>query len=50
MLQQSSLRVATRQKNTANIRAWRKPEPYKRQGIIYDGEAVQEGRKSGASA
>ena len=35
----------------ANIRAWRKPEPYKGKGIIYDGEVVhkKEG-KSGASA
>nr|WP_298878142.1 50S ribosomal protein L6 [uncultured Mogibacterium sp.] len=35
----------------ANIRAWRKPEPYKGKGIIYDGEVVQKKEgKSGASA
>ena len=36
---------------TANIRAWRQPEPYKGKGILYDGEVVhkKEG-KSGASA
>ena len=35
----------------ANIRKWRKPEPYKGKGILYDGEVVirKEG-KSGASA
>lgn len=33
----------------ANIRAWRKPEPYKGKGIIYDGEVVQKKEgKSGA--
>ena len=36
---------------TANIRAWREPEPYKGKGILYDGEVVhkKEG-KSGATA
>lgn len=35
----------------ANIRAWRKPEPYKGKGIIYDGEVVKKKEgKSGASA
>ncbi len=35
----------------ANIRAWRKPEPYKGKGIIYEGEVIhkKEG-KSGATA
>lgn len=35
----------------ANIRKWRKPEPYKGKGIIYDGEVIhkKEG-KSGATA
>lgn len=35
----------------ANIRSWRKPEPYKGKGIIYDGEVIhkKEG-KSGATA
>ena len=35
----------------ANIRKWRKPEPYKGKGIIYDGEVIhkKEG-KSGVSA
>lgn len=35
----------------ANIRAWKKPEPYKAKGILYDGEVVhkKEG-KSGATA
>lgn len=30
---------------TANIRAWRKPEPYKGKGIKYDGEVIR--RKEG---
>ena len=25
---------------TANIRAWRAPEPYKGKGVLYDGEVV----------
>ncbi|MBQ0040998.1 MAG: 50S ribosomal protein L6 [Clostridiales bacterium] len=35
---------------TANIRAWRAPEPYKGKGVLYDGEVVhkKEG-KSGAA-
>ena len=35
----------------AVIRAWRKPEPYKGKGVMYDGEVIhkKEG-KSGASA
>ena len=33
----------------ANIRAWRKPEPYKGKGIIMEGEVVQKKEgKSGA--
>jgi large subunit ribosomal protein L6 len=32
----------------ANIRAWRRPEPYKGKGILYDGEQVV--RKAGKSA
>ena len=32
----------------ANIRAWRKPEPYKGKGILYLGEQIR--RKSGKSA
>lgn len=32
----------------ANIRAWRKPEPYKGKGIRYDGEYVR--RKLGKAA
>jgi len=31
----------------AQIRAWRKPEPYKGKGIIYEGEVVR--RKAGKS-
>ncbi len=35
----------------ANIRSWRKPEPYKGKGIIYDGEVIQKKEgKSGANA
>ena len=35
----------------ANIRAWRKPEPYKGKGVLYDGEVVRKKEgKSGASA
>jgi len=32
----------------ANIRAWRRPEPYKGKGIIYDGEIIH--KKEGKSA
>ncbi len=32
----------------SNIRAWRRPEPYKGKGILYDGEQVV--RKAGKSA
>jgi large subunit ribosomal protein L6 len=32
----------------ANIRAWRRPEPYKGKGILYDGEQIL--RKAGKSA
>ena len=32
----------------ANIRAWRKPEPYKGKGIRYDGERIR--RKLGKAA
>lgn len=34
---------------TADIRAWRKPEPYKGKGVLYDGEVVRKKEgKSGA--
>ena len=33
---------------TADIRAWRKPEPYKGKGILYEGEVVK--KKEGKSA
>ena len=32
----------------ADIRAWRKPEPYKGKGILYEGEVVK--KKEGKSA
>ena len=32
---------------TANIRAWRAPEPYKGKGVLYDGEVVR--KKEGKS-
>ena len=37
---------------TANIRAWRQPEPYKGKGILYDGEVVhkKEGKSGATSA
>ena len=37
---------------TADIRAWRPPEPYKGKGILYDGEVVhkKEGKSGVATA